>query len=95
VSLFRREQRPKPLLVAYRNTFERTAEGKLVLAHLLRSYGLFNRVENDAQRERHNMGVEMLEHLGVVQGLNYDALVDAILRLTIPEEAIEKDEGKR
>ena len=87
-----REKRPRPLLVAYRAAFERTADGKLVLKHLLGTYGLLSRIENEEQRVRHNMGVELLEHLGVVQGLNWDALVDAILRLSIPSEAVEPEE---
>jgi len=87
----RREQRPRPLLLSYRNTFDRSADGKLVLKHLLGTYGLLSHVETEEQRIRHNVGVELLEHLGVVQGLNWDAFVDALLRLTIPNEAIEQE----
>ena len=90
-----REQRPRPLLVAYRNTFDRTAEGKLVLQHWLGTCGLLNRIENEEQRIRHNMGVEMLEHMGLVQGDNWGKVVDAILRLTIPQEAIEPESKAR
>jgi hypothetical protein len=86
------EKRPKTLIVAYRQVFDFSPAGKAVLAHLLGSYGLFQRIENDEQRSRHNMGVELLEHLGAVQGLNYERLIESILKLTIPAEAVE-DEG--
>ena len=82
------EKRPKTLIVAYRQVFDFSPAGKAVLGHLLGSYGLFQRIESDEQRARHNMGVELLEHLGAVQGLNYERLVESILKLTIPEEAI-------
>ena len=87
----RRDKRQKLLIQNYRATFDRTPAGRATLSHLLGSYGLLNRIETDAQRERHNMGVELLEHLGVVQGANWDKLVEAMLELTIPDEAIEPE----
>ena len=83
--------RPRSVLITARNAFDRTPDGRALLKYLLQSYGLLSRIESDEQRIRHNVGVELLEHLGVVQGMNWDRLVDDMLRLTIPKEAIEPE----
>jgi hypothetical protein len=49
------------------------------------------RIENDEQRVLHNWGIELLENMGLTQGINYRALVDAALRLGIPKEAIDEE----
>jgi len=48
------------------------------------------RVDTDEQRVLHNWGIEMLENMGMIQGPNYRALIDAMLKLGIPEEAVEE-----
>lgn len=50
------------------------------------------RIDTEEQRVLHNWGIEMLENMGMTQGPNYRLLVDAILKLGIPEEAIDGEE---
>ena len=83
--------RHRGTVLTYRAAFERSEAGRLVLADLLESTGILRRVETEEQRIQHNWGVWLLENLAATQGLNYQALVDAILHLTIPDEAL-KDE---
>ena len=86
-----RQSRPKATILTYRAAFERTAEGRQVLAWLVERCGLFKKIESEEQRAIHNWGVYLLENMGITQGLNYDRLIDAILSLTIPEEAIDSE----
>jgi hypothetical protein len=57
---------------------------------LMERCGLFKRIDTEEQRVLHNWGIEMLENMGMTQGPNYRALVDAMLKLGIPEEAVEE-----
>jgi hypothetical protein len=50
---------------------------------------MFKRIETDEQRVLHNWGIELLENMGLIQGLNYDRLVESMQRFTIPNEAID------
>lgn len=54
---------------------------------------MFKRVDNDEQRILHNWGIELMENMGLIQGLNYDRLVESMQRLTIPKEALDSAEG--
>lgn len=82
----------KPETIAnYRNVFQRDEAGKLVMIWFLERCGLMRRIENEEQRVLHNWGIEMLENMGITQGFNYRALVDAVLRFAIPKEAIDQE----
>ena len=45
-----------------------------------------SRIETEEQRMIHNYMVTLLENMGITQGLNFDALIDSMLALTIPEK---------
>lgn len=75
----------------YRNVFGRDEGGKLVMIWFLERCGLMRRIENEEQRVLHNWGIELLENMGLTQGINYRALVDAVLRFGIPKEAIDQE----
>jgi len=85
-----RQSRRKETILTYRAAFERSVEGRQVLAWLVEHCGLLRPIENEEQRVLHNWGVNLLENMGMTQGFNYDRLVDDLLRLTIPIEAIDK-----
>ena len=87
-------RRPKAQVVAYRFAMGRPAE-RAWLIHRLGSYGLLQRIETDEQRHRHNMGIELLEDLGLLQGDNWQRLVDYMMTLPIPDEAIETESKAR
>lgn len=80
-------RRPKAQIQSYRFALAREGE-RAWLVHWLGSCGLLQRIETDEQRVRHNMAIEMLEHLGAIQGGNWERLVDAVLNAPIPNEAI-------
>ena len=63
----------------------------MALVWYLERCGLMRRIENEEQRVLHNWGIELLENMGITQGVNYRALVDAILRFGIPKEAIDEE----
>jgi len=88
------ELRHRGTVLTYRAVFDRTEEGKRVLVDLLQSSGILMRIETEEQRIRHNWGIWLLENLGTVQGMNYEGLVEAILKLTIPDEALVPEEQK-
>lgn len=80
----------------YRSVFGKSAGiqgdmGRQVLTWLIERCGMFQRIENEEQRILHNWGIELLENMGLIQGLNYRALVDAILQFGIPDEAIDRE----
>jgi hypothetical protein len=52
---------------------------------------MLKRIETDEQRVLHNWGIELLENMGLTQGLNYDRLVEAMQRFTIPDEAVDAE----
>ena len=81
---------PRDMILSYRQTFDYPGTGKLVLADLLANSGILKRIDSEEQRVRHNMGIELLEALGAVQGLNWERLVECILNLTVPTEAVEE-----
>lgn len=81
-------RRPKQQIQSYRFALAREAERDWLI-HWLGTCGLLQRIETDEQRVRHNMAIEMLEHLGAIQGENWERLVDAVLSLPVPKEAIE------
>jgi len=81
---------PKETIVIYRQVFQRDDAGRLVLVWLIERCGLMKRVDTEEQRVLHNWGIEMLENMGMTQGPNYRALVDAMLKLGIPDEAVEE-----
>ena len=85
-----RRRRLRETILSYRRTFERDKISRQTLAWLLESCGLLRMVETEEQRVLHNWGIYLLENMGALQGLNYEDLVDAVLSLTIPEEAIDK-----
>ena len=49
------------------------------------------RVETEEQRVLHNWGMELLENMGLTQGMNYGALVESLLKLGIPDEALDEE----
>ena len=63
-----------------------------MLIWLIERCGLMKRIETEEQRVLHNWGIEMLENMGMTQGPNYRLLVDAMLKLGIPEEAVDTKE---
>lgn len=63
-----------------------------MLVWLIERCGMMKRIDTEEQRVLHNWGIEMLENMGMTQGPNYRLLVDAILKLGIPEEAIDGEE---
>jgi hypothetical protein len=81
-------------VLVYRAAFDRSEAGKAVLADLLESTGILRKIETEEQRVHHNWGVWLLENMAATQGMNYTELVEAILRLTIPDEAIVPEERK-
>jgi hypothetical protein len=91
--------RIKETIQAYRTVFG-TAPGiqgemgRVVFGWLLERCGLFMRIETDEQRTLHNWGIELLENMGLTQGMNYKALVESILQLGIPDEALD-DAGRQ
>ena len=84
------QRRPKETIAIYRQVFQRDDASRLVLIWLIERCGLMKRVDTDEQRVLHNWGIEMLENMGMIQGPNYRALIDAMLKLGIPEEAVEE-----
>jgi len=82
--------RLKETVLTYRAAFDRTKEGRQVLAWLIESCGFFRRIDTEEQKAAHNWGVYLLENMGITQGVNYSRLVDAILNLSIPDEAIDR-----
>lgn len=81
--------RLRETVVAYRATFGKDDLGRQVLTWLLDRCGMFRRIETEEQRVLHNWGIELLENMGTVQGLNYRGLVDALLKFQIPDEALD------
>jgi len=79
-------------VLAYRNTFLTTSEGKYVLSHLLTRLNYFDKCENAADMELRNIAVELLEDLGILFISNADTqhaetsignYVDAISKLDV------------
>jgi hypothetical protein len=81
-------------IAAYRQTFRRDEVSKRVYLWLLERCGIFKRIDTEEQRVLHNWGIELMENMGLTQGLNFDALVDAMLRFGIPKEAVDSDESQ-
>jgi hypothetical protein len=52
-------------------------------------------IETDEQRVLHNWGIELLENMGLTQGMNYGALVESLLKLGIPDEALDPVAGQK
>jgi hypothetical protein len=84
-------RRTRETIVVYRQVFGKDEASRVALVWLLERCGLLKRIENDEQRVLHNWGIELLENMGLTQGINYRALVDAALRLGIPKEAIDEE----
>jgi len=91
--LLRKDSRLDITILAYRQTFLRDETTRRVFVWLLERCGMFKRVDNDEQRILHNWGIELMENMGLIQGLNYDRLVESMQRLTIPKEALDSAEG--
>lgn len=89
--LNRKRLRLRETILSYRQTFERDKVSRQTLGWLIESCGFLKKIETEEQRLIHNWGIYLLENLGALQGLNYERLVDAILNLTIPDEAIDKE----
>lgn len=68
-----------------------TEAGRVALIWYLERCGLMKRIETEEQRVLHNWGIELLENMGITQGINYRMLVDAILKFGIPNEAIDEE----
>jgi hypothetical protein len=79
-------------VLAYRQTFLANEYSRRVFVWLLERCGVFKRVETDEQRVLHNWGIELMENMGLAQGLNYDRLVESMLRFPIPKEALDSAE---
>ena len=93
--LRRADGRPALTVLAYRQTFLRDEYTRKVFVWLLERCGMWKKVETDEQRVLHNWGIELLENMGLVQGLNYDRIVDAMTKFTIPKEAVDSEESER
>jgi hypothetical protein len=81
-------------IMAYRQTFRRDDVSKKVYIWLLERCGIFKRIDTEEQRVLHNWGIELMENMGLTQGLNYDALVESALRFSIPKEAVDSTESE-
>jgi hypothetical protein len=66
--------------------------GRQVFFWLIERCGIFRRIENEEQRVLHNWGIELLENMGLTQGINYKGVVDALLKLGIPDEAFDESQ---
>jgi hypothetical protein len=93
--LRRPDNRTELTVLAYRQTFLRDEYSRKVFVWLLERCGMWKKVETDEQRVLHNWGIELLENMGLLQGLNYDRIVDAMSKFTIPTEAIDSQESER
>jgi hypothetical protein len=93
--LRRPDSRPQITVLAYRQTFLRDEYSRKVFVWLLERCGTFKRVETDEQRVLHNWGIELLENMGLIQGLNYDRIVDAMTKFPVPTEAVDSEESER
>lgn len=78
-------------VLAYRHAFLRDEYSKKVFVWLMERCGMFKRIETEEQRVLHNWGIELLENMGLVQGLNYDKLVESMQMFTVPKEAIDTE----
>lgn len=87
-----RQSRLRETVLTYRAAFD-TKAGRQVLAWLVERCGFLKPIESEEQRVLHNWGITLMENMGIVQGVNYERLVDAILNMTIPDEAIDDMEG--
>jgi len=92
----RPEGRTRDTVAIYRTVFGKAPGiqgdmGRQVFAWLVERCGLFQKIETDEQRILHNWGVELLENMGLIQGMNYRSLVDAIMQFGVPDEAIDKE----
>ena len=83
------DSRPAITILAYRQTFNRDEYSRKVFVWLLERCGIFKRVETEEQRILHNWGIELMENMGLTQGLNYDALVELALKFGIPKDAVD------
>lgn len=73
----------------YRSVFLGSENGKLVLKHFLcRNYGFSNNLTTEEERIRHNVCLELLTYLGVMDP-NRANLVDAIAAMPIQFETPE------
>lgn len=95
VSRLRPDARPKITVLAYRQTFLRDEYSRKVFVWLLERCGMFKRVATEEQRVLHNWGIELLENMGLIQGLNYDRIVDAMTKFPVPDEAVDSQESER
>jgi hypothetical protein len=72
------------LLNAYRSVFAGSLEGSQVLAHLLTDLGLFNELQaNEEEVSLHNAAIRILARLGIINGKNIQAIIDALLDLPV------------
>ena len=98
--LNRENARLKETIQVYRTVFgtapgTQGEVGRVVFGWLLERCGLFVRIETEEQRVLHNWGIELLENMGLTQGINYGGIVDALLKLGIPDEAIDPVTGQK
>jgi hypothetical protein len=93
--LNRDNARLRETILIYRKVFTENSQSRVVFGWLLERCGLFRPIENEEQRVLHNWGIELLENMGLTQGMNYASIVDALLKLGIPEEAIDPVEGQK
>ena len=92
--LRRPDTRVKETVQIYRNVFG-TGHGRIVFGWLLERTGLLMHVETEEQRVLHNWGIELLENMGLTQGMNYGGIVDALLKLGIPDEAVDGESRQK
>lgn len=93
--LNRENVRLKETIQTYRNVFAASAHSRVVYGWLLERCGLFMHIETEEQRVLHNWGIELLENMGLTQGMNYGGIVDALLKLGIPDEALDAIERQK
>jgi len=98
--LNRENARLKETIQVYRTVFgtapgTQGEVGRVVFGWLLERCGMFMRIETEEQRVLHNWGIELLDNMGLTQGMNYKALVESILKLGIPDEALDPVEGQK
>jgi hypothetical protein len=79
--------RSKKAIEKWRRAFH-SPDGRWALAELLRDSGLLQVIETEPQRIAHNQAVALLENLGALQGKNYRRIVDCILAMEIPPQAV-------
>ena len=87
--LRRKDSRLDVTVHAYRHTFTRDEYTRQVFLWLFERCGILRRIDTEDQRVLHNWGVELLENMGLTQGMNYNQFVELLLKFGIPDEAID------